>query len=169
MIKLWKLYCDATKYILYAGLAIACVCIAFLSLLVGVEVIGRNFFNVSTMIVDEYAGYFCAGLTFFGAAYAFERGSFINVDLLYAHFKGTLKRVADFLILLFALLFLAAFLYYSIHLVAQSIRGGVVSTYISRTPLAIPQMAMPIGIGMLILQIIKDIGNQVFQKAGEQQ
>ncbi len=157
--KYWSAYCTAADKLAKFGLIMAGICIVILSALVGVEVILRNFFERSTLIADEYAGYLCAGMTFFGGAYALDSGSFIRVDLAYMHFKGKLKFVADLVCVLFALAFLACLLYYCSSLVLQSYRGHVVSIFVSRTPLAIPQATMVLGIAIMILVVIKEAGN----------
>ena len=156
--KYWSAYCAITQKLAKLGLVLAGICIVVLSALIGIEVILRNFFDRSTLIADEYAGYLCAAMTFFGGAYALESGSFIRVDLLYMHFKGKFKFVADLFCIITALVFLLCLLYYCSALVMQSYHGHVVSIYISRTPLAIPQATLILGTVIMILVVIKEAG-----------
>ena len=159
--KYWSIYCAFTNKLAKFGLVLSGVCVVLLSALVGVEVILRNFFETSTLIADEYAGYFCVGMTFLGGAFALESGSFIKVDLFYMHFKGRWKLIADYISCFSALAFLACLLYFCTSLVVQSYQGNVVSIFISRTPLAFPQSTMIIGIAIMMVVLIRQTGDLI--------
>ncbi len=161
--KYWSAYCAVTQKLVKLGLILAGICIIILSALIGTEVFLRNFFDSSTLIADEYAGYLCAAMTFFGGAYALESGSFIRVDLLYMHFKGKVKFVADIFCIITAMAFLLCLLYYCSALVMQSYHGHVASIYISRTPLAIPQASLILGTFVMILAVIKEAGTLLIE------
>ena len=146
--KYWSAYCAVTQKLVKLGLILAGICIIILSALIGTEVFLRNFFDSSTLIADEYA---------------LESGSFIRVDLLYMHFKGKVKFVADIFCIITAMAFLLCLLYYCSALVMQSYHGHVASIYISRTPLAIPQASLILGTFVMILAVIKEAGTLLIE------
>lgn len=53
-----------------------------LVILVMTEIIGRHFFDTSTMIADEYSGYIYLSAIFLGLAYTFEQNAHIRINIL---------------------------------------------------------------------------------------
>lgn len=155
----WKQYKKIIRKICVGGAILACVMLAILSVLVTVEVISRSVFGSSALITDEYSCYLCVGLSFLGAAYAFSSGNFINVDILYAKFPQGVKKWVDLVLDITALAFMIYIFVRCWYVVSYSAANHVLSAGLSRTPLAIPQSTMVIGLAIFVLQMTVSIGD----------
>ena len=62
-----------------AAMAVAGLAAVVMMLLVTVEVLGRSFLNVSTLIADEMGSYLLVSLTFLGLAPTLRDGGFIRI------------------------------------------------------------------------------------------
>jgi len=153
--KFCLIYAKINKFFLY----IAVFCVLAMTLLIFTEIIARGIFNTSTLICDEYTGYFVAGMTFCGGAYAMSKGSFLRVDILYQGFRGRFKKVIDIINTLLALVFILFLIKFSWAVFSYSLSGHVVSIYTSRTLLAIPQSVMVIGCVLLLIQAVIELVN----------
>jgi TRAP-type C4-dicarboxylate transport system permease small subunit len=164
---IWKKICKITDVLVNAGLVLACISIVGMAFIIVLEVVMRSFFTQSTLIADEFAGYFCASLTFFGAAYAVKKGAFIQVDILYKNFKGIPRKIADLFITGSSLIFCCALLYFITLTIQQSFQWKATSIFISKTLLFIPQSSMAVGGGLLVLQITVMLINQFIGEEGK--
>ncbi|MFA7573664.1 MAG: hypothetical protein WCY24_08065, partial [Lutispora sp.] len=61
----WKAFCRFVNKLSKISIWIAAVATILMAIMVFVEVICRNFFGFSTLIADEFGGYFLCASTFF--------------------------------------------------------------------------------------------------------
>lgn len=127
-----------------------------MTLLVSTEVISRTFFGVSTLVGEEWTSYMLVYVVFLGLASAYKDNAFITVEIFYVRLSENHQKTLRFVCLLLAIVFVILFDYQLISFVASSYFKGTKSTGFSETPLFIPQVAMPIGVTLLGLQLIKD-------------
>jgi TRAP-type C4-dicarboxylate transport system permease small subunit len=137
-----------------AAMAVSCAATVGMTVLITVEVLGRSFFRVSTLISDEMSGYLLVVLTFFGLADSLRSDSFIRVEFLYGHLSVRARRRLDVLLLVIALAYTALLTRYFWSFVAESYRFGSTSIYFTATPLWIPQTFMALGASLLVLEIL---------------
>ena len=159
--RIWNSYKKIVQVLAKIGIALGCVMLSAMCLLVGVEVVSRSVFGVSTLVADEYSSYLLVGLSFFGAAYALSSGNFINVDILYSKFPPKVKRWVDVVLDLMALAFIIFLFDRCWYVVSYSIKNHVLSAGLARTPLYIPQSTMVIGLALFILQLTVSIGDNI--------
>jgi len=125
-------------------------------ILINIEVIGRYFLGFSTLIADEYSAYFFVGCTFLGFIYSFRKGHFLRVNIVMDKTPPRLQKgfhcAASFLgcILSAVVTFEAAML------TRVSLQFDSVSIQPSATPLWLPQVLMPIGMGALTLLFLNE-------------
>lgn len=129
------------------------ISLVLMTTLIFIEIIGRTFLGVSTLVADEMTGYFNVALAFFGLAYTFKTDGFIRISILYDRLPMKWKKPINVINTLGAITFSLILLYYFWGTVKQSYLGKATSVYISRTPLYIPQLVLVIGIIILILQM----------------
>ena len=122
--------------------------------LICVEVIGRAFFNASTMIADEMSGYLNCAVVFLGLAYSLREGGFIRVEVLYNRLRGRPKRAVQWLICLTSLVYMVVVASYMGRHVVYSYQRGIFSTQVSETPLFIPQSLILAGSVLMVLQLL---------------
>ncbi len=135
---------------------IAMVSMGLMSVLIIVEIAGRLFFNFSTLISEEWSSYLLIYLIFFGLANAFKVNAFITVDIAYNRFSQKIREQLRFCSIILALIFIAIFDYELITFVVSTYQKHLKSISFSETPLIIPQIAMPIGMTLLGLQLLRE-------------
>ena len=136
------------------GGGLAAVALVLIMLLVFAEVVLRNVFGRSTMVADEMSGYLNVAVVFLGLAYALKERGFIRVEIVYQALTGAWLAIARWLILLSSAVYTLVLLVYMWRYVRYSWSSGVVSTDMSQTPLYIPQVLIPIGAALLLLQLL---------------
>ncbi|WP_226575356.1 TRAP transporter small permease [Acuticoccus sediminis] len=134
-----------------AAMAVSALSIVAMTALVSLEVILRATLGASTLIASEFAGYLLVSTVYLGLAWTFRCGGFIRVEVVHGALKGTLLRLVNVVIAAIATATLLVYSYYLVRFVSQNMATGVTSIYVSRTPLWIPQLAMPLGAGLLTL------------------
>ena len=105
---------------------------------------------------EEISNYLMVWAVFLGAAYALKEDAQIGVDLLLSKLR---PRVKSFFLLfhcIVALIFCSLLLWKGVELVCYSIDFGNRSIA-TNFPLFIPQLAVPVGSAMLILQLFAQV------------
>lgn len=130
--------------------------IAFI-LLTGIiltEIFSRAIFNHSTMIADEYSGYFYLAYVFLGLGYTFKENGHIRITIVYSKMPKKIRKIMDFVAGLIALAVVGFIFYRSILLCWESYSYDMVSETVSETPLYLTQIPMVIGLFIFLLSII---------------
>jgi len=132
--------------------ASAVVLILIMGLIV-FEVFLREVAGTSTKVAHEFSGYMLVAVAVWSAAEVMSIDKHINVtvvtDQLRPRTQGALRRAGHVLTLaLVAILFIA-----SVGLVLHSIRTGTVTGGLYQIPVFIPQLAIPVGLFSLLLQL----------------
>lgn len=109
---------------------------------------------MSTMIADEYSGYFYLASIFFGLAYTFSKDSHIRINIITSRLSKKINKKIDILAALITLAVLAFALYRTILFTYDSYDLEMLSENVSETPLYLTQLAMPIGITMFMLAVV---------------
>jgi len=135
---------------------VAVTSLVAMTLLICVEVFSRTLFGVSTLVGEEWPSYMLVAVVFLGLATTYKENAFIIVEIVFARLSKSHQKALRFVCILLAILFVALFDYQLITFVVSSYFKGSKSISFSETPLFIPQAAMPIGMTLLGLQLIKD-------------
>ena len=131
----------------------AFILVALVSLIL-IEIFIRAFFDMSTMIADEYSGYFYLASIFFGLAYTFSSDSHIRINIITSRLSKKTNNKIDILAAVITLAVLAFALYRTILFTYDSYELEMLSENVSETPLYLTQLAMPIGITMFMLAVV---------------
>lgn len=142
-------------------LNVSAVAVILMAVMEIIEIISRSFFNHSFLIVDEFAGYLMACMTFTGLANSYGIGTFVRVEAIYGLIKGSAKRVLNVAYSVILLIFSCVFTYYSVLLNYNSFAKHLVSTGFYRTPIAYPQLTMSFGLICFCLYVLLDIVRQI--------
>lgn len=119
--------------------------------LLAVDVIGRYVFHKPTLISYEITGYLLVGITFLGLAYGLQQGSHVKVTILVDYFPASLRRWWILILDSIALVFIIILMWKTIDLVKLSLETGTLSMTFLAAPMWIPQIIVPIGLGMFVL------------------
>ncbi len=132
-----------------------------LTLLIITEIISRSFFDTSTMIADEYSGYFYLASIFFGLGYTFKENGHIRINILTAKLSKRANRYIDILAGSITLALIVYILIYSIKMVKDSYEFDMVSETVSETPIYLTQLPIPIGLSIFCIAILTFILKRV--------
>jgi len=132
-----------------AGLVLIC-----LVLLILTEIFLRSFFDISTMIADEYSGYLYLASIFLALGYAFSKDAHIRINIVTSRLSKKTNKKIDILAAIITLGVLAFALYRTILFTYDSYELEMLSENVSETPLYLTQLAMPIGITVFMLAVV---------------
>ncbi len=137
----------------FGGAVVSAILFLALVALIMTEIIGRSFFDYSTMLADEYSGYFYLAAMFLGMAYTFDQDGHIRITIVTSRLDDRAKRWADIVagVLTFAMLLFA--LYYSWNFMMESKEMEMVSEGVSETPLWLTQIPIVAGLGIFSLSV----------------
>lgn len=122
-----------------------------LVVLVMTEIIGRSFFDYSTMLADEYSGYFYLGAVFFGLAYTFNEGGHIKINIVTTRLGKNMQQIIDIFAGVLATSILSYALYYSFLFMMDSKEMEMLSEAVSETPLWLTQIPITIGMSLFVI------------------
>lgn len=117
--------------------------------------IGREInFNIPSG--DDFAAWALVAMAFLGLAHTFKRGEMIRVGLLIERLHGGRRRIAELSALTIASGFIGYFTFQAGLLAFDSWRFNDMSTGVISVPLWIPQLAMVVGLGILLIALIDE-------------
>ncbi len=128
-----------------------------ITIIVFIEVCYRGFFNKSIMVADEYSAYLYVVLVLFGLGYTLKEKGHIRIRIILSRLSDKNQKYLDLVVSIIALFICGFAFYYSILLVKDSYRLAMVSETPAKTPIWIPQLAMPVGFFVFGLQIGKRV------------
>lgn len=137
----------------YFLIAAATMLLLMLALL-GVEIFDRAVLKSSTQIADEYSGYLFTWATMLCFLYAQRSGRLLRVEVLRNRMSPKGKACADSAADLLAAVLCGVLVYATWATFRGSLQFGSVSIQPSQTPLAYPQIMMPVGLGILGLSFL---------------
>ena len=118
------------------------------------EVIARSFFDISFELADELGGYLLVATVFLGLGPALAGGAMLRVEMVEQRLPAPVRRVLDILFHLMALVVSGIAFYWIWQHVASSMRRETIAATWLETPLWIPQIAMPLGMALLIATLL---------------
>ncbi len=133
------------------GAAFFMLCIVLLIL---VEITVRTGWDSSTQIASEYSGYFMVALVLLGFAETFRSEAFIRIELLQPRLSPLGRRICELLAGVLSLGITLYALRYSIDMTRESWLLDMRADTMSETPFWIPQLAVPVGLALLALEIL---------------
>lgn len=136
------------------GAYLSAFIIISLVLMILTEIFLRSFFDTSTMIADEYSGYFYLASIFLGLAYTFLQKGHIRINIITSKLSDTANRKIDIVAAIITLGVLLFALYRTILFTYDSYDLEMLSENVSETPLYLTQLVMPIGILLFIFAIV---------------
>ena len=128
------------------------VCLFGMIGLLVVDVFGRYVVHKSTLISYDMTAYFLVGITYLAAAYGLREGSHVRVSVVIDRFSPAFQRAWYFFVDLVALVFTVILLWKSLDLVRFNIASGVRASTFMGEPLWIPQVIVPIGLALFVIE-----------------
>lgn len=141
-----------------AGFYAAMVVLIIMMLMVTTEAVIRSIFGLSMMVADEFAGYCGVWFVCLGLGYSVRNHALMRVDVLYRRLGNFPQKILQVIFDLVSIVISMILCYEFAHLWLQSIRTGVKSVSQAEIPLWIPQVVMPIGMGIVIVALLLELG-----------
>ncbi|HEY1362208.1 MAG TPA: TRAP transporter small permease [Xanthobacteraceae bacterium] len=139
-----------------AGVIAACL-IGLGVLVICDMVVERYIFNLTTVWQIDVVTYSIVAATFIGSAYVLMTRGHVNVDILPIHLGPVGRWWLALLTILAALAFCAVLLVLCTIYWHQAWAGNWRSDTVWRARLWIPYSAMPVGLGLLVLQYVAEL------------
>lgn len=136
-----------------AGL-VAALCIAVAVFVICDMVIERYVFNLTTIWQIDVVTYCVVAATFVGAPYVLQTRGHVNVDVLPVFLSPRARYWLSLLASVLALLFCVVAFYLCTKFWYESYSERWLSNTVWRSRLWIPYLAMPVGLGLLVLQYL---------------
>lgn len=136
------------------GAYLSSLLLVSLVLLILTEIFIRYFFDMSTMIADEYSGYLYLASIFLALAYTFNENAHIRINIITSKMSKKSNKIIDVfagIITIFVLLFT---LYRTVLFTYDSYEMEMLSESVSETPLYLTQLVMPLGITLFLLAVL---------------
>lgn len=121
------------------------------------EIFLRYFFDISTMIADEYSGYLYLASIFLGLAYTFSKDGHIRINIITSKLSKNANGFIDVIASIITLGVLFFILYRTILFAYDAYELEMLSEAVSETPLYLTQIVMPLGTSLFILAVISFI------------
>ena len=121
----------------------------------------RFAFNESTIWQTEAVTYLMIGATLVGLPYVQRQGGHVNVDLIPGLLPVALRKALAALVLLASIAVIGVMFWYGFELFELAARRGWRTESVWGPPLWIPYVAMPIGFGLFILQLVADLAAEL--------
>lgn len=142
------------NFISKIGVFISSIVLLVLVVLILVEIVGRSFFSYSTMIADEYSGYFFLALCFFGFGFTFLQKGHIRINIITSRLESSKNRLLDIIVGIFSSLLLGYALFYSYLSLMDAKELEMLSENVSQTPIYLTQIPVVIGLGIFLLVML---------------
>ncbi len=136
------------------GAYLASLLLVLLALLILTEIFIRHFFDMSTMIADEYSGYIYLASIFLGLSYTFSEKAHIRINILTSKLSIKSNTIIDKIAGVITLCVLSFALYRGVIFTYDSYDLEMLSEAVSETPLYLTQLVMPIGLTLFILSVV---------------
>ena len=148
-----------------AMMVAAMLFLAAMAILMNVEIAGRTLLKTSTLIADEYSGYFFSWL-FLGALTHVQRSNgLLTVTILTSLMPEGARRFLDVLAALISAVLTAILTWSTAAMVYSNWEFSSKSLSVAQTPLFIPQLAMPIGLGIVTLSFLETAYSRTLGRA----
>jgi TRAP-type C4-dicarboxylate transport system permease small subunit len=117
----------------------------------------RYVLNASTVWQTEFVIYLMIASTLIGMPYVQSRRGHVNVDLLPLYLGRSARAALYYTCLGLGLAVCALVVFFGAELVHEAYAGGWTSASIWRPQLWIPYLAVPVGFGLMFLQLLADL------------
>lgn len=116
----------------------------------------RFVLNASTVWQTEVVVYLMVGATLVGLAFVQKQKGHVNVDLLKLSLSPKAGRYLDIVTHSAAIVVIAVCFFYGYEFWHLAQSRGWTSDTVTAVPLWIPYLALPVGLGLMLLQLIAD-------------
>ncbi|MDX1808203.1 MAG: TRAP transporter small permease [Sulfurospirillaceae bacterium] len=136
------------------GVFLSSLFVIALVALILLEIFLRTFFNKSTMISDEYSGYFYLASVFFGLGYTFKEKAHIRINIITTRLNPKFQKIMNIYAGTVTFLVISFILYRVTLMTIDSYNFDILSEGVSATPIYLTQIPMIIGTFIFAVSIL---------------
>lgn len=129
----------------------------------------RFVMNASTVWQTEIVVYLMVAATLLGLAFVQKHKGHVNVDLLPIWLNYCNARILAILTGLTAIIVIGVCLFYGFEFWHLLHKRGWTSDTVTAVPLWIPYLSVPVGLGLLLLQLVSDWIETLLQKTSKEE
>jgi TRAP-type transport system small permease protein len=137
-----------------AGGYLSAMFMVLIVVLMSLEIFSRSVLGASTLVVSDYSGYFLVALVVLGLGFTLREDGHIRIRLIRARIPESLGKWLDVSIALAAMVMTGFALRVSLSMALASQRLDMRADTIAQTPLWIPQIVIPVGLALLLIQLL---------------
>ncbi len=156
-----KFFIKFEKWLSGLGALVSALFIITLVLLILTEIFSRTLFDKSTMIADEYSGYFYLASVFLGLGYTFSQKAHIRINILTSRLSNKTQRYFDIFAGVVTFMVIAFIFYRVILMTIDAYSFDILSEGVSETPIYLTQIPMIVGTFIFIVAILAFIARKV--------
>ena len=146
-----------TEGLVWLGAWSSSAALLLMGLLVTYEILVRAIWGSSTLIADEMAAYLLVLLMFMGLAPTLRSGGMLRVEFLFNRFSARGRLWVELISSILALGFMIVLTYQCALFVWESYDMEYTSVNPSGIELWIPQVAIPLGAGLMVIEFLAHI------------
>jgi TRAP-type C4-dicarboxylate transport system permease small subunit len=146
--------CRSIEGLCNAGAFFSALFMALIVILIVAEIVLRALFNASTLVAAEFSGYFLVVVVVLGLGYTLQHNAHIRITLVWTRLPARWQKVVDIAVASTSVVITMYALVYSILMVVDTYSLGMREDSLVETPLWIPQTVIPVGLLMLLLQLV---------------
>ena len=147
------------------GAILGCVSLLVMTLFITVDVLGRYLFNSPMLGVDHISAYLLVVLVFTGFAYAFKTEAHIKVDVITSRLPKMIEQRLELGVYVVGIIGTAVIFWHGLRMALTSFKMGTrFFPGAFQVPAFIVQVFVPIGFGLLFLQMIIGFIGKMRQK-----
>ncbi len=135
------------------GAFLSSLFIISLILLILTEIFLRSFLNKSTMLADEYSGYFYLASVFLGLGYTFSQKGHIRINILTARVSKKIQNYFDIFAGTITLAVISFIFYRVILMTLDAYNFNILSEGVSETPIYLTQIPMIVGSFIFVISL----------------
>jgi TRAP-type C4-dicarboxylate transport system permease small subunit len=146
----------AVRYLSRVSGVVAALLIAVSVLVICDMVVERYILNLTTVWQIDVVTYCIVGATFVGSPYVLMQRGHVNVDILPLWLKPRARFVLAIVTMLIAMAFIVALFWLTSKFWYEAYSENWKSNTVWRARLWVPYLAMPVGLGLLLLQYVAE-------------
>ena len=151
----------ALNFGIKVAMAIGVAALAFITASMTADVILRYVFNSPTTWISEISSFLMVVMVMMGLGYVQKKKAHIRVNLFLPKLSKKIQRWTTLIIYVFSLVFTIILAYITWREVVLSVKLRSDSTSVNAFPIAPWQVFIPLGLVILALTLIWDIGTEV--------
>ncbi len=143
------------------GALLSSISIICLVLLILLEIFLRSFLGKSTMLADEYSGYFYLASVFLGLGYTFSQKAHIRINILTTRLSKKAQKYLDIFAGSVTFCVISFIFYRVILMTLDAYNFDILSEGVSETPIYLTQIPMVVGSFIFAISILAFITRRI--------